>query len=181
MYMDTDVIVIRPLDQLDNVIGFERPDGPASGVLKFAKGNAFLGDCINEYFATYKSNTHSWGYVGPNLLKRIYQGKYPECQLPDAPPNNDPKQGKVDPACPVVILWKDAFYPNVDNCFVVTPNVSEARFLFVVGISHPMSDACAHWWHSFLHCRRRAKSGTLQKTVLLPTRTINEPSRLLKR
>jgi hypothetical protein len=29
-----------------------------------------------------------------------------------------------DDKCPFYVLWEDVYYPNVDNCFVVTPNVS---------------------------------------------------------
>jgi hypothetical protein len=157
MYMDTDVIVTRPVDKLQNVIGFERPDGPASAILKFEKGNTFLGECINEYFAKYVSSTYAWGYVGPKLFKRVYKRKYPHCQLPDPPPRNDPKLGKVDPSCPVVVLWKEAFSPDVENCFVHTPNVSENTHtkrvgpLETAGAHHPLLVSC------FLDNRPRAK------------------------
>lgn len=138
LYMDTDIIIVNPVTILPNSIGFVRDGGPGSGVLKFDKGNKFLADCINEYFRHFRSNTEAWGYVGPSLLKRIWRSKYPECHVsnPPAPriayPEGNNGGGGTplvpeNPACPFHILWQDVYYPNVDNCFVVTPNTKKKQ------------------------------------------------------
>lgn len=145
--MDTDVIIVNPVDKLPDSVGFVRPGRLGSGVLKFNnKGNQYLADCINEYFTNYRSNTHAWGFVGPKLLKRIWLSKYPSCSVPDPPAENIASSSSSSTGssssstgtsssqlantdgpssnCPFHVLWQDVYYPNVDNCFVVTPNVS---------------------------------------------------------
>ena len=80
VYMDTDVIVVKPLDQLHNVAGFaSNAKLVNNAVLIFDKGNSFLGDCINEYFSTFK--TEVWDFNGPQLLTRVQKREpYSSCQ-----------------------------------------------------------------------------------------------------
>ena len=123
MYLDTDVIVVNPLSELPDSIGFERPGGPNNAVMKFTSpGNTFVAYAINEYFTTFRSSTYSWGFVGPRLLRRVFERKYKACQVPDF------VQGRrviaVDPSCPVTFLWKDAFYPDINQCLTSSSDVS---------------------------------------------------------
>jgi hypothetical protein len=144
LYLDTDIIVVNPVTVLPNSFGFVRDGGPGSGVLKFDHpGNPFLADCINEYFKHFRSNTQAWGYVGPSLLKRVWKSKYRGCQIPNPPAPriaaqatknngvlNDPLltiSNNTNPSCPFHILWQDVYYPNVDNCFVNTPNTKQKQ------------------------------------------------------
>ena len=99
-YLDTDVIVVKPLDNLPpNTIGYERQyndqynneyeygdnneqrhkqhhhrflNGEVNNavLVNFQIGNEFVCDCLNEYFLSYKSSTFVWGYVGPRLFQR---------------------------------------------------------------------------------------------------------------
>ena len=128
-YVDTDVIVVKPLTGLKNNVGFEAPGRPNNAALKFDRGNQFLGDCLNEYFSTYVSSTTTWGYVGPRLLKRVFMRKYESCQLPHRV--EEKMLGKTDTNCPVTVLWQDAFYPDLSNCYVETEDVSIQRRLVV--------------------------------------------------
>jgi hypothetical protein len=201
LYMDTDIIVVNPLDDLPNSIGFVRPGGPGSGVLKFDKGNQYLAACINEYFSNFRSNTNAWGFVGPKLLKRIYLKKYPTCHVPDPPAKqlainrsaiSAPLVVADDPSCPFHILWGDVYYPNVDNCFVYTPNVSTTTFcnyyspLFTLCWTLRVENLLTDWTFSTFPLKtavlRPMQRRSISKRILLsPTPIINVPDGHWKR
>jgi hypothetical protein len=131
VYLDTDVLVAKPLDHLRYHIGFQNPDSPNNAVMVFRdKGNAFVGECINEYFANYISNTNSWGYMGPQLLQRVWKRKYKHCQLPDPPQQITQQNANTQiPSCPVVVLWTAAFSPpTLDKCYVPSLKVSSVHW-----------------------------------------------------
>ena len=76
VYVDTDVILVKPVDSLQmNTLAWQDPNNISlSGAfMKFEKGNLYLKTCLNalniaeQYSATY------WGGSGPSLLTRIWK------------------------------------------------------------------------------------------------------------
>jgi hypothetical protein len=136
VFMDTDLVMVKPVDVLENVIGLERENSPNNAFLAFRKGNAFIADCINEYFLHYRPATEIWGYNGPRLVGRVFDNAnyHPNCSIPspDWERIHRMQKGNNDPfSCPVRVLWKDAFYPDIGsvNCFVVNEHVSDGVVL----------------------------------------------------
>ena len=137
--MDTDVIVVKPLDQLHNVVGFAQNDKLVNNaVLIFDKGNSFLADCINEYFSTFK--TEVWGFNGPQLLTRVLKREpYNTCLDRAKKEQKGEKQASTVSShilgaknCPVSILKEEAFYPMrwydvVETCFKDQLNTSQVK------------------------------------------------------
>jgi Glycosyltransferase sugar-binding region containing DXD motif/Alpha 1,4-glycosyltransferase conserved region len=89
IYMDTDVILVRPLVTTDNgglsVDSLVAKDHFAEkincAVLKFLQPrNSFIAHSLNEYFMTY--NGSDWDYNGPQLLYRVIQA-HPELECPE--------------------------------------------------------------------------------------------------
>ena len=76
IYMDIDIIVVRPLNSLPiNITGVEDRHSTAHGTvnnafLYFQKGNQFLEACLKEFARHY--NGKRWGQSGPSLLTRVY-------------------------------------------------------------------------------------------------------------
>ena len=72
VYMDTDVIIVRPLDSLKiNVIGREDKNYLNGTFMTFEMGNMYLKACLEEFARRY--NPHSWGGNGPSLLTRVWK------------------------------------------------------------------------------------------------------------
>jgi hypothetical protein len=70
VYIDSDMIVTRPFDDLDNAIGSQSRNFANNAVLVFKKpGNAFVYDCLLEMNNTY--STILWGFNGPGLVSRV--------------------------------------------------------------------------------------------------------------
>ena len=75
VYLDTDVVVMRELDNLQNAVGTELADerGEAKvlngAVLAFRKGSTFIHECMVEFNTTYRID--SWGWNGPQLVTRV--------------------------------------------------------------------------------------------------------------
>ncbi|CAG0922852.1 unnamed protein product [Notodromas monacha] len=69
LYLDTDVIVMRPMDDLVNDIGLQFNDELNGAVLAFEKHHPFMEACMNELSA--KFNPYKWGSNGPYLLTRV--------------------------------------------------------------------------------------------------------------
>ena len=141
VYLDTDVIVVKPLvpdddkgdnpmDLPNNVVAWEddKKDTANGAVMKFLHPyNRFLLDCIQEYLATYQPN--NWGYNGPQLITRVFRRSYSSCELSTDeiwPPkqhtygllstlwmkrSNRRKTLDDDDVCPVHMLPRKAFYP----------------------------------------------------------------------
>ena len=71
VYLDTDVVVMRELDNLHNAVGTELADerGEAKvlngAVLAFRKGSTFIHECMVEFNTTYRID--SWGWNGATL------------------------------------------------------------------------------------------------------------------
>jgi hypothetical protein len=73
VYMDMDVILLKPLDSLHNAIGSEilangevRLNG---AVMVFNKSSPFLRECLEEFTATYDDTLLEWN--GAELVTRV--------------------------------------------------------------------------------------------------------------
>jgi len=67
VYMDTDVIIVRPVDSLrTNVIAYEDPyHKSANGAfIKFEKGNLFIKECLEDFPESYSS----WLWAGSHVV-----------------------------------------------------------------------------------------------------------------
>jgi hypothetical protein len=71
VYIDSDIVVTRPFDDLDNVLGWQDKTYANNAVLVFKKpGNAFVFDCLLEMNSAY--STTGWGNNGPKLVTRVW-------------------------------------------------------------------------------------------------------------
>ena len=80
-YLDTDVVVLRPLDGLEDVIGRQAPDevteqnatvlylNGSGSVMHFCKNSSFVKWALMEFLSAYKA--HVWGANGPELLSDL--------------------------------------------------------------------------------------------------------------
>jgi len=69
VYLDTDVLVVRSLAPLGNVLGYQDSHHVNGAVLKFERRSEYLRACIQEFLATYDPT--KWGFNGPGLLTRV--------------------------------------------------------------------------------------------------------------
>jgi len=73
IYMDMDVIVLKPLDALHNTLGSElSTDGELrlnGAILAFDKSSLFLKKCLEEFATTYNASSTEWN--GAELLTRV--------------------------------------------------------------------------------------------------------------
>ncbi|XP_020256653.1 uncharacterized protein At4g19900, partial [Asparagus officinalis] len=73
VYLDSDVIVLKPLYSLKNTVGIERQmDGNPifnGAVMAFDKGSPFLMECLEEFYSTYDDARLHWN--GAGLLTRV--------------------------------------------------------------------------------------------------------------
>uniref|UniRef100_T1JBS3 Alpha 1,4-glycosyltransferase domain-containing protein n=1 Tax=Strigamia maritima TaxID=126957 RepID=T1JBS3_STRMM len=69
MYLDLDVVVIKPMDGLRNFAGKESEIVVAPGVMAFDRGHDFLIECLKEFSNTYSGS--DWGWNGPQLITRV--------------------------------------------------------------------------------------------------------------
>ena len=69
LYLDTDVIVLKPTENLTNFVGRESNKWLAAGILKFSQGHTFIQDCIQEFLGDFRGDV--WGYQGPELITRV--------------------------------------------------------------------------------------------------------------
>ena len=99
VYIDTDVILVRPLEKLVwNVVAWEDSEQTSlnGAVMKFEKGNMFLQACLQEFAENY--NGRVWGANGPGLITRVWK----EWTSGLASNNND--------SSPLHVLSHSAFY-----------------------------------------------------------------------
>ncbi|KAK6643187.1 hypothetical protein RUM43_004690 [Polyplax serrata] len=72
IYLDLDVIVLKPLIKLRNFAGAESNTSVGSGILGFAYdniGREFAKECANELASTYDGKI--WGFNGPGVITRV--------------------------------------------------------------------------------------------------------------
>ncbi|XP_075793407.1 alpha-1,4-N-acetylglucosaminyltransferase-like [Pelodiscus sinensis] len=67
IYMDTDVISIRPIS-LENFVAAEGSQVSGNAVFGFSHHHGFLWDCMEDFVRNYRG--HIWGHQGPSLLTR---------------------------------------------------------------------------------------------------------------
>ena len=71
IYLDTDVLVTRSFDDLDNAIGYQDDNDLNGAVLVFKNPhNEYIKSCIEEFNNTYVK--WPWETNGPKLLSRVY-------------------------------------------------------------------------------------------------------------
>jgi lactosylceramide 4-alpha-galactosyltransferase len=104
VYMDTDVIMVRSIDEFPiNVVGYESKTIINGAFMYFEKGHPFLNTCLERFANNY--NPYIWGANGPLLITDILQ-------------SNETRNN-------VTVLDQQAFYmfeyPNVvKECFQQT-------------------------------------------------------------
>ncbi|KAG0475703.1 hypothetical protein HPP92_015389 [Vanilla planifolia] len=73
LYLDSDLIVLKPLDSLKNAVGIEdQQDGNSSfngAVMAFDSHSVFLLECLTEFYSTYDDTRLRWN--GADLLTRV--------------------------------------------------------------------------------------------------------------
>lgn len=73
VYLDSDVVVLRPLDSLNNSLGTESLVAEESSlngaVMAFEKHSSFILECLTEFTATYDDTLLRWN--GAELLTRV--------------------------------------------------------------------------------------------------------------
>ncbi|CAG0923338.1 unnamed protein product [Notodromas monacha] len=69
LYLDTDVIVMRPMDDLVNAVGLYATNGINNAVMAFEKHHPYIEACLKDVSA--KFNPKKWGSNGPDLLTRV--------------------------------------------------------------------------------------------------------------
>lgn len=71
IYLDSDVLVLKPLSSLTNTIGHEEAlaESPLSGaVMAFERHSSYIMQCLNEFHSTYDETKVRWN--GAELLSR---------------------------------------------------------------------------------------------------------------
>jgi hypothetical protein len=101
IYIDTDIIIVKPLDDLRNTVGLEKPQSVNNAVQIFDQYHSFTASLLNEMFATF--NPDIWGYNGPMAVTRALK-KIVGCRGAFEKQN-------TTLSCPVNILPQTAFYP----------------------------------------------------------------------
>ena len=71
VYLDTDVLSLRPLDGLRNAVGTEDEWMLNNAVIVFEKGHPFLRQAIHTFPATF--DAWYWGWNGPRLFSRVWK------------------------------------------------------------------------------------------------------------
>ncbi|KAL8167963.1 hypothetical protein V2J09_009462 [Rumex salicifolius] len=72
VYLDADVIVLRPISSLKNTVGMEdiAANSPLNGaVMAFRKNSPFIEECLLEFYASYDDTLLRWN--GADLLTRV--------------------------------------------------------------------------------------------------------------
>uniref|UniRef100_A0ACD5USS2 Uncharacterized protein n=1 Tax=Avena sativa TaxID=4498 RepID=A0ACD5USS2_AVESA len=94
VYLDADVVVLRPLSGLRNAIGAQAVDAATgdwirlnNAVMVFDRGHPILRDFIAEFAATFDGS--KWGHNGPYLVSRVaarVRHRMPELGVTVLPP-----------------------------------------------------------------------------------------------
>lgn len=80
VYLDTDVLSLRPLHGLRNAAGAEDEWMLNNAVLSFERGHPFLAQAVQTFPRTF--DPHYWGWNGPRLFTRVWKAYL-------APPGHD--------------------------------------------------------------------------------------------
>ncbi|KAL6992064.1 lactosylceramide 4-alpha-galactosyltransferase [Sarracenia purpurea var. burkii] len=94
LYLDCDIIVLKPLSSLNNTVGLEdRLAGSSQNgaVMLFRKHSPFILDCLTEFYSTYDDTRLLWN--GAALLTRVARNF-----LRDNNTYDNPMELKVQPS-----------------------------------------------------------------------------------
>lgn len=72
IYLDSDIIVLKPLSSLKNSVGLEDPLARSSlngAVMAFKQKSSFVMECLKEFYLTYDDTQLRWN--GADLLSRV--------------------------------------------------------------------------------------------------------------
>ncbi|XAR56182.1 hypothetical protein NMG60_11036555 [Bertholletia excelsa] len=72
IYLDSDIIVLRPLSSLNNTVGFEDQLAGSSlngAVMSFRMHSPFIKECLAEFYSSYDDTRLRWN--GADLLTRV--------------------------------------------------------------------------------------------------------------
>jgi hypothetical protein len=107
-YLDTDVVLTRSIDSIDNAVAGSKSKSIHCAVLRFTKpGNPYLAATIQNFMLHY--NGEKWGNNGPSAFRRTAE-EHPELVCPGdvgLARNAKPKDGK----CYLNILAGSTFAP----------------------------------------------------------------------
>lgn len=84
IYLDSDIIVLKPLSSLVNTVGLEDPlDGSSlnGAVMSFRKYSPFIMECLTEFYSTYDDKNLRWN--GADLLTRVAKNYSRNMNNPD--------------------------------------------------------------------------------------------------
>ncbi|XP_006866971.1 PREDICTED: lactosylceramide 4-alpha-galactosyltransferase [Chrysochloris asiatica] len=71
IYLDTDFIVLKSLQNLTNTLGTQSRYVLNGAFLAFERGHEFMALCMRDFVAHY--NRWVWGHQGPQLLTRVFK------------------------------------------------------------------------------------------------------------
>ncbi|XP_027516606.1 lactosylceramide 4-alpha-galactosyltransferase isoform X1 [Corapipo altera] len=71
IYLDTDFIVLRNLQNLTNSLGIQSEDELNGAFLSFKPKHRFMALCMKDFVKNY--NAWIWGHQGPHLLTRVFK------------------------------------------------------------------------------------------------------------
>ncbi|XP_075122891.1 alpha-1,4-N-acetylglucosaminyltransferase-like [Leptodactylus fuscus] len=89
MYMDTDIISIRPIPDQD-FLAAQHSQFSSNGIFQFSAHHNFTQQCMEDFVKNY--NSRIWGHQGPFLFTRILR-KF--CDLPDFNSTEDIMCGNI--------------------------------------------------------------------------------------
>ncbi|XP_073299206.1 uncharacterized protein At4g19900-like [Primulina huaijiensis] len=72
VYLDSDIIVLKPLSELNNTVGLENELAEKTlngAVMSFRKHSPFIVECLTEFYASYDDTLLRWN--GADLLNRV--------------------------------------------------------------------------------------------------------------
>ncbi|EPS72245.1 hypothetical protein M569_02514, partial [Genlisea aurea] len=69
IYLDSDVIVLKPLYELNNSVGYGDEMSLSGAVMTFRKHSPFVMECLSEFYASYDDAKLRWN--GADLLTRV--------------------------------------------------------------------------------------------------------------
>lgn len=72
IYLDSDIVVLKPLSSLHNSVGMEDQLAGSSlngAVMAFRRHSPFIMECLKEYYSTYDDRSFRWN--GAELLTRV--------------------------------------------------------------------------------------------------------------
>ncbi|KAI3455822.1 hypothetical protein Pfo_012485 [Paulownia fortunei] len=84
IYLDSDILVLKPLSELNNTVGFENePAGKTlnGAVMAFRKHSPFIMSCLEEFYASYDDAQLRWN--GADLLTRVANKFLSNKDIPD--------------------------------------------------------------------------------------------------